>query len=126
MTSDGQLPLLRSVKPVSRNALTLLLCLASFSGAAAESSRPEYAEEIQPLLSEHCYSCHGPEKQKGGLRLDRKNDAFHGGDNGKAIVPGKSSQSLLIQNVSGENPDTVMPPKGKRLTAREIERLRSW
>src|SRR3954470_12810739 len=134
MTSARQFLLLRSVKPVSRNrnALPLLLCLASLTsngadaGSGPAASRADYAKEIQPLLSERCYSCHGPEKQKGGLRLDRKSDAFHGGDNGKAIVPGKSSKSLLIQNVSGENPDTVMPPKGKRLTASEIERLRSW
>src|SRR4051812_43174538 len=132
MTSARQFLLLRSVKPVSRNALPLLLCLASLtsngadSGSGPAASRADYAKEIQPLLSERCYSCHGLQKQKGGLCLDRKSDAFHGGDNGKAIVPGKSSESLLIQNVSGENPDTVMPPKGKRLTAKEIEKLRSW
>ena len=64
-----------------------------------------------------------------GLSLcaDRRGlDALRGGDNGKAIIPGKSSESLLIKNVSGENADTVMPPKGERLTAKQIAMLRQW
>jgi hypothetical protein len=54
------------------------------------------SKDIQPLLSKHCYSCHGPEKQKSGLRLDRKADALAGGDTGKVILPGKSAESILI------------------------------
>src|ERR1041384_5240543 len=66
----------------------------------------EFARDIQPILAEKCYSCHGPEKQKSGLRLDRKADALAGGDNGKAIIPGKSAESLLLKNVLGQNPET--------------------
>src|ERR1044071_57409 len=51
----------------------------------------DFAKDIQPLLAKNCYSCHGPEKQKNGLRLDRKVDALAGGDSGKAIRPGKSA-----------------------------------
>src|SRR5436190_15256211 len=50
---------------------------------AASSEAVDYVKDIQPILSKHCYSCHGPEKQKSGLRLDRKVDALAGGDTGK-------------------------------------------
>jgi hypothetical protein len=90
------------------------------------SSAVSFDRDIQPLLADRCYSCHGPEKQKGGLRLDRQADAFAGGDNGKVIIPGKPSESLLIRNVSGLNPDSVMPPKGERLTSEQIAKLRAW
>jgi len=101
----------------------LLLHLLLSSSSRAELS---FQKDIQPLFAERCVSCHGPEKQKGGLRLDRKTAAFAGGDSGKVIVPGKSSDSLLIKNVSGLNPDSIMPPKGERLSLSQIQKLREW
>src|SRR6476660_6190756 len=71
----------------------------------------DFVRDIQPVLAEHCYSCHGPEKQKSGLRLDRQADALRGGDTGKAIVPGRSSESLLFKYVAGLDPEKVMPPR---------------
>lgn len=103
--------------------------------AAAESVLPppasravDFKREVQPLFAERCYSCHGVDKQKGGLRLDRKMDALTGGDSGKVIAPGKSAESLLIQNVAGLDPDNLMPPKGKGepLTKEQIAVLRAW
>lgn len=87
----------------------------------------DYAADIQPMLAKHCYSCHGPDKQKSGLRLDLKVEALRGGDSGKVILPGKSAESELIRNVAGLDPDLVMPPEGEeRLTAVEIGKLRAW
>ena len=83
---------------------------------AAATRTVDFITDIQPIFADRCYECHGPEKHKSGLRLDRKADALAGGDNGKAITPGKSAESLLIRNVLGQNPDTVMPPKGERLS----------
>src|SRR5262245_8665453 len=103
--------------------------------AAAEGVLPppasravDFKREIQPLFAERCYSCHGVDKQKGGLRLDRKIDALTGGDSGKVIAPGKSAESLLIQNVAGLDPDNLMPPKGKGepLSKEQIAVLRAW
>ena len=86
-----------------------------------------YEKDVQPIFAKHCYSCHGPEKQKSGLRLDERGSVFHGGDSGQpAIVPGKIGQSPLLARVLGTNPDDVMPPKGDRLSAAEIESLRAW
>ncbi len=57
----------------------------------------------------------------------RRQAAFDGGESGKAIVPGKSSESLLIKLVSGGDPDRQMPPpdEGKPLKT-QIETLRQW
>src|SRR5688500_7608036 len=61
----------------------------------AASSKVEFVRDVQPILARNCLSCHGPSKQRGGLRLDDKTRAFAGGDSGPAFEPGKSGESLL-------------------------------
>ncbi|MCE9611842.1 MAG: DUF1553 domain-containing protein [Chthoniobacter sp.] len=92
------------------------------------SATVDFARDIRPLLADRCVKCHGPEKQKGGLRLDAKARAMQGGDDGKIIEPGKSAESRLIHLVAGLEADTVMPPKdkGERFTAAQIGLLRAW
>jgi mono/diheme cytochrome c family protein len=94
----------------------------------AASVKVDFARDIQPLLADRCVKCHGPEKQKGGLRLDAKGLAMQGGDDGKIIESGKSAESRLIHLVAGLEADTVMPPKdkGERLTGAQIGLLRAW
>jgi len=60
------------------------------------------------------------------LRWDSKASAFQNGDHGPRIVPGNSAASRMIQLVAGLEPDTVMPPKGERLTTAQISLLRAW
>jgi Protein of unknown function (DUF1549)/Protein of unknown function (DUF1553)/Planctomycete cytochrome C len=93
----------------------------------ATSKTVDFVHDIQPLLRTHCWSCHGPDKQRGDLRLDRKADALRGGQH-VAILPGKSAESLMVRNVAGVDPDAIMPPpgKGERLTPEEIGLLRAW
>ena len=100
------------------------LDLAKLPAASVEPV--DYAKDIQPILAKHCYSCHGAEKQKSGLRLDRKSDALAGGDTGKVIFPGRSAESILIHNVAGLDPEMIMPPEDERLTTVEIAKLRAW
>jgi mono/diheme cytochrome c family protein len=85
-----------------------------------------FEAQIQPILAERCFTCHGPENQKSGLRLDLQETAMHGGDTGAAIVPGDPDNSLLIQLVSGVEPDRQMPPKGDPLTVEQIAVLKAW
>ncbi|QDU20040.1 DUF1553 domain-containing protein [Urbifossiella limnaea] len=92
----------------------------------AKSPPVDFTKDVKPILDRHCVSCHGPEKQKGGLRLDRRADALRGGDSGKAIVAGNANDSYLLKLVSGADPDNVMPPRGERLTAAQVGVLRSW
>lgn len=86
----------------------------------------DFVRDIQPIFSNNCYSCHGPEKQQNELRLDVKAVALRGGMSGEAISPGDSAGSLLIQYVSGIPEDMRMPQKGEPLSAREIGLLRAW
>jgi len=125
------------VKLIS-SALALLLVPGSAFAAAGKTavdasklppatrSPVDFARDIHPLLAKNCFSCHGPDKQKNGLRLDMKAAAFAGGDSGKVIVPGKSAESKLIHMVAGLVEDGLMPPKGTRLTSTEVGKLRAW
>jgi hypothetical protein len=95
--------------------------------ARSDDDTIHFAKHIQPLLAKKCVSCHGPEKQKGGLRLDRKAAAFKGGDDlGASIVPGKSRESPLFRVVAGFEEGFDMPAEGEKLTAAEIELLKRW
>jgi hypothetical protein len=113
--------------------LPAILCLAVLSTQNSGLSTTHAAEpidfdrDVKPLFTRACFSCHGPEKQRSGFRLDRKADALKGGDYGTAIVPGKAANSPLIRYVSGADPDLVMPPDPKkRLTEAEVTVLRAW
>src|SRR4051812_40122952 len=70
----------------------------------------DFDRDVRPVLAAHCVKCHGPEKQKGGLRLDDRAAALEGGDGGAVIVPGKSADSRLVHAVAGLVEDEKMPP----------------
>lgn len=87
----------------------------------------DFLSDIEPLLAKTCYECHGPEKQKGGLRLDQKEAAYKGGDTGPILVAGKSADSLLIQVVTGAKEDIArMPKKKEPLSDEQVGILRAW
>ncbi|MCB1227479.1 MAG: PSD1 domain-containing protein [Verrucomicrobiales bacterium] len=89
--------------------------------------RIQYFGDVHPILAEHCIDCHGPDKQKGGLRLDSRIAALEGGESyGPAIVPGKSAESPLIQFMAHLEPDMEMPPNEDMRPTREIATLRAW
>ena len=114
--------------PVTASARALFLSLlgAAATSAASTDARIDFKRDIAPLFDRACVSCHGREKEKSGLRLDDRRLALRGGDEGPAIVAGKSSESLLIQLVVGEDPERLMPPKGEKLSEAEINLLRTW
>jgi uncharacterized protein DUF1553/uncharacterized protein DUF1549/cytochrome c len=107
---------------MARSALALVVSVCSPLLAAVD-----YASQVRPLLESKCYACHGPKIRTHGLRLDSRVAAFKGGDSGApAVVPGKSSASLLYRYVAGLDPDVKMPPAGPRLAAAEIDLLKRW
>jgi len=85
----------------------------------------DFHGQIAPIFRANCLRCHGPRKQRNGLRLDRRADALEGGDSGPAIVPGSSDASRLVRMVEG-GPDDRMPPEGQPLRREEIALLRAW
>jgi mono/diheme cytochrome c family protein len=119
----------------TRVAIALVVCLVLADGSRSEPtelpppSRKEvdFGRDVKPIFAAHCAGCHGPEKQRGGLRLDRKSAALAGGDSGPAFRAGKSSDSLLVRLVAGLEPKKVMPPGDRKpLTPDQVGVLRAW
>ena len=85
-----------------------------------------YNRDIRPILTENCFTCHGPDanKRAAGLRLDRREDALGKG----VIVPGKPDKSRLLDRVFARGGASVMPPVSshKQLTAAQKQLLRQW
>ena len=84
-----------------------------------------FLDKVKPLLASRCIGCHGPDKVKGGLRLDSREAAIKGGDTGPSLVPGKPAESLFIQAVRHSHPELKMPPKDK-LAAGDVAALERW
>lgn len=108
--------------------MSLVLACAMPSSQAAGV---DFVRDIRPILSDHCFACHGPDDKarKGGLRLDLKEDAFKAGKSGQtAIVPGKPAESELIRRVSTADEDDLMPPAKfkKPLSRAQVETLSRW
>lgn len=94
-----------------------------------DTGQKVFAETIQPILESKCLSCHGPEKQKGGYRLDRMDVAFKGGESGQeAIRPKDPMHSELVRRLLlPSDHEDAMPPDGKQsLTAEEILQIVRW
>jgi Protein of unknown function (DUF1553)/Protein of unknown function (DUF1549)/Planctomycete cytochrome C len=113
-----------------RNGLTGLAFL-SFATATCAGPRVDFNREVRPLLSDTCFACHGPDagKVKGGLRLDRREDALRPAKSGHiAIVPGKPDESELVRRLSTTDPDDAMPPAESHKTLTEVQKsmLRRW
>ncbi len=110
-------------------ALGAQTALAQGSPSPAEAI--DYNRDVRPILSNHCYACHGPDhaKRQAGLRLDKQEMALAALESdGHAIVPGKSDQSKLIARIVATDDAEIMPPpeSGPRLKDTEIEILRKW
>ena len=103
----------------------------------AKISLPEeisFNEHVQPILSEYCYHCHGPdagtrEPKEAPLRLDRVEDAFLPRDDGQPVIlKGNPADSLLVKRLHDKDPDSIMPPpkSHKTMNPREIALLERW
>lgn len=98
---------------------------AQSSEPASPASSAEFFEKsVRPILTSHCFECHGAKKQKAGLRLDSRDAMMTGGDTGPAVVPGHPEQSLLIKAI-GYKDEPQMPPKGP-LAPEQVAALTAW
>ena len=87
----------------------------------------EFTRDVAPLFQRYCADCHGAEKQRGGLRLDRTSAIRAGGDSGEALVAGKSAESMLFRVLSAADGAPLMPPEGKpRPTEAERILIQRW
>jgi mono/diheme cytochrome c family protein len=92
--------------------------------AAADPAAIDFTREIQPILAEHCYACHGPDEKarKAKLRLDTK-DGLAG-----VVTAGKPADSDLIERILETDAERVMPPKkfNKPLKHEQVAKLKQW
>jgi hypothetical protein len=111
-------------------SVTLIPAVQAAPQATSQETVPstvEFNRDIRPILSDKCYTCHGPAKQMKTLRFDREEEAKHALPDGRfAIVPGDPANSVLIQRVTAASPAARMPLGGEALSAREIEILKRW
>src|SRR5689334_22882196 len=94
---------MRHVRPT---LLLLLIGPITIPGRLmADVDRPapvDFARDVRPILEARCYTCHGPTRQRSGLRLDTRAGVLKGGDTlGPSVVPGKAADSPLVQLVWG-------------------------
>jgi mono/diheme cytochrome c family protein len=106
---------------------------ASMAGQSISAKAPEvnFGRDVKPILSQHCFKCHGPDASKAaaGLRLDSFEGATKRLDDGAAIVPKSPAHSLLLERVAQRNPALRMPPPNAGVTAltpEQIGILRAW
>jgi mono/diheme cytochrome c family protein len=84
-----------------------------------------FETKIRPVFVEHCQECHGPDKQKGSLRVDSLEALATGGDSGPSLEIGDPSASLLMTAIEYEDAGLRMPPK-KKLADAQIADIRRW
>jgi hypothetical protein len=95
--------------------------------AVVRAEPVDFSRDIQPLFAKRCFSCHGPDTQEAGLRLDQIAGATAALDSGsRAIVPGKNAESEILARITSSDPDTQMPPEGPRLTAAQVDAITRW
>jgi mono/diheme cytochrome c family protein len=111
-----------------RPALVIALALTVAAPLPADDPPDKVAaRDAVALLQRACFECHGPNKQRGELRLDTRAAALAGGETGAAIVPGKTDKGELLRRVAlPAGAEGAMPPRGDRLTARQVQLLRNW
>ena len=117
-------------------SLRPLHLLLTFACLARAEDRPTptaaqiefFEKEVRPVLAENCYSCHGPKKQKSGLRLDSREFILKGGEVGPVVLPGNPAASRLILSVNHVKQKDVeaMPGEGEKLPPAQIAALTEW
>jgi hypothetical protein len=114
--------------PALSGEMTAPAPMAPAAQAISAGDLQFFETRVRPVLTDRCYKCHSrlADKIKGGFMLDTREGMLHGGDTGPAIVPGKPEDSLIIDAISYRDPDLQMPPKGDRLSDRQVADLTEW
>lgn len=110
------------------------IAVAADGTAAAETSEQEkvdFSADVRPILSDHCFACHGPDanERHGGLRLDLAETAFAAADSGHpVIVAGDVAGSLLVSRIDSGDEYEVMPPPESHKPLSDVQKdvLRRW
>ncbi|MDE0891435.1 MAG: DUF1549 domain-containing protein, partial [Planctomycetota bacterium] len=114
----------------SVSTAALLASVSVLAAQVEEGERVQYGRDIQPILAQACFNCHGPDaaQREARLRLDEREGATAERRHGPAIIAGDSAASLLVQRITDELVDDRMPPleAERQLSPEEIELLVRW
>ncbi|MFV1981531.1 MAG: c-type cytochrome domain-containing protein, partial [Rhodothermia bacterium] len=109
-------------------SMGLTACAHSQSGAQTSgSSALNFEQDIQPIFSAKCTSCHGASRAAEDLRLDSWEYLFDGADDGEAVIQYDPDNSLLVEitaRLAGGNHPSEL--KGDTLTSDEMTAIRNW
>jgi uncharacterized membrane protein/mono/diheme cytochrome c family protein len=104
--------------------------ITSFKNDTAPLTKQQSIElnvKVRAIFAHNCYKCHGPEKIKGDLRLDRRDMIFKGGENGPVVIPGDPAASELYRRITlPSNHKDAMPSKGRKLADEDIAVINFW
>ncbi len=100
--------------------------ISSFLATSLVAGEVDFAHDIVPILKTHCAECHTGDKKKGGLSMNTRADLMAGSENGDVVIEGKAEESLLLKLIQSHDKDEQMPPKGDRVPAVAVEKLRAW
>src|SRR5258708_2144360 len=122
------------VATVNTSSVQLILCLALGAGLglaiadaaqapklpAAAKAKVDFSGEVKRILDSSCIQCQAGDKRKGGFSINNRDSLLLGGKDGHAVEPGDSANSKLIHLVAAIDRESVMPPKGDRLSAKQV------
>lgn len=97
------------------------------AGQVQAAAKVDFAKDVQPIFQQACIKCHGPEKQKGKLRLDTREATLKGGSSGEVITPGQADKSDVYRRVIlPKGHDDIMPSEGEPLSKAQTDLIRDW
>ena len=114
-----------SLRWLSRRSLVLAAGLLSAAALAQDNEKLTYDDHIRPLLENKCFSCHNPDKKKGGLELTSYSGLMSGGSGG-AVVDSGNPQGSRLWTCSAKKEEPFMPPEGAPLDAKDLALLSKW
>jgi len=114
-----------SFRWLTRRCLILAAGLVATAASAQENEKLTYDDHIRPLLENKCFSCHNPDKKKGGLELTSYAGLMNGGSGG-AVVDAGNPQGSRLWTCSAKKEEPFMPPEGAPLDAKDLTLLSKW
>ncbi|MCA9054004.1 MAG: DUF1549 domain-containing protein, partial [Planctomycetaceae bacterium] len=97
--------------------------MPSTAAEPSASAAVDFSRDVFPIFRRSCLECHGPEKQEGGLRLDRRDESLAS----VSVVPGRPDESELFRRITlPKGHDEVMPAIGDPLSPRQVATIRRW
>ena len=107
-----------------RLATMTFIVLAFTSSAKADDKKVSFEKDVLPIFKASCISCHKADKKKGKLDMSTYADLMKGGKQGSPVKAGDPAKSLIIEMISGKEPE--MPEKGDKLSDAQVQIISDW